>query len=372
MWKRLLPGAAAPPPPRLDGAETDALPVTDEAVIWAMRLFLGREPRDAEELALHRQHAELAGLRRAFAASGEFQDWLGTVAPGRKRFARPAFLRGRPADPAIPWIAKPPTLAKPVSQLCTAAQLDEPAFARAITAIRVAPGYHRKLWEHAWIMAVLEAEGIAQPGRRAIGFGCGRERMPAHLAAQGMEVLATDAPEGAVHTQGWASTRQHAAALADLRHPDIVAPDDFDRLVSFRPVDMNAIPDDLAGQFDACWSACSLEHLGSLAHGLDFIENSLKVLKPGGIAVHTTEFNLSSDTSTIETPGLSIYRRRDIEALLSRLAAQGHQLLPLNLHPGNAMLDAVVDLPPYGLPHLKVQVAALTVTSIGIAVRRRA
>ena len=35
--------------------------------------------------------------------------------------------------------------------------------------------------------------------------------------------------------------------------------------------------------------------------GLRFLEDSLDCLKPGGVAVHTTELNLSSNEETMET-----------------------------------------------------------------------
>jgi hypothetical protein len=87
---------------------------------------------------------------------------------------------------------------------------------------------------------------------------------------------------------------------------------------------MNHIPSHLADRFDFCWSTCSFEHLGSLEHGLRFVENSIGTLKVGGIAVHTTEFNLSSDADTLESPNLSVYRRRDIEKLVKALEQAGH------------------------------------------------
>jgi 2-polyprenyl-3-methyl-5-hydroxy-6-metoxy-1,4-benzoquinol methylase len=351
---------------------TDSLPVTDEMVTWALRLLIGREPTGEAEIALHRQHATLGQLRLAMMGTAEFRSLCDATAPRRRSFVSPGFLQRPPAHGGIPWVSGPPTLAAPVSQLCTAAQFEEPEFREAIAAMRLHPGAHRKLWEHAYIVAVLTANGAIGPGKRALGFGCGRERIPALLAARGTEVLATDAPEEETFNQGWATTRQHAAAVSDLFRADIVDRDTFDRLVAFRAVDMNAIPADLADRFDCCWSSCSLEHLGSLRHGLDFIEASLATLRPGGIAVHTTEFNLTSNQETIETPALSIYRRRDIESLLARLVAQGHDVLPLKLDAGDALLDQIVDVPPYGLPHLKLAVGNLTLTSIGVAVRRRA
>ena len=132
---------------------------------------------------------------------------------------------------------------------------------------------------------------------------------------------------------------------------------------------MNAVPGDLRG-FDVCWSACALEHLGSIERGLSFIEQSLNTLRPGGLAVHTTEFNLDSNDYTIELPELCLFRRRDIERLLSSLVAAVHKVWPLNLHPGSGEMDQHIDLPPYALPHLKLQVAQYTTTSLGIVVQK--
>ena len=52
---------------------------------------------------------------------------------------------------------------------------------------------------------------------------------------------------------------------------------------------MNHLPDDLRG-FDFTWSSCALEHLGTLAAGADFVVAQMDCLRPGGVAVHTTEF----------------------------------------------------------------------------------
>ncbi len=75
---------------------------------------------------------------------------------------------------------------------------------------------------------------------------------------------------------------------------------------------MNDIPGDLEG-FDFNWSSCSFEHLGSIEKGINFLMNQLKTLKPGGWAVHTTEFNVSSDDKTIESGDTVVYRKKDIE-----------------------------------------------------------
>ncbi len=353
--------------------------VTAEAVQWAIRLFLRREPKGKREVEALMRHPDLDSLRRALVQKREFREFQQEVRNDVQRempragesFVAPAFLARPPADPALPWQYEPPSLTAPVSQLCTAGQLEEQAYQDLARAVGIPAVMHRKGWEQAWVLAVAEQSGLLQPGRSALCFGCGRERLPAYFASRGMQVLATDAPQEVIAGQGWDTTGQHSAQRDDLFFPDLISREAFDQRVGFRAVDMNAIPEDLYGRFDVCWSTCSLEHLGSLQHGLDFIENSLKTLRIGGIAIHTTEFNLVSDEETLDNPGLCIYRRQDIERLLSRLVSQGHAVMPLNLHPGDRALDAHIDLPPYALPHLKIAFAGYVATSIGIAVRRQ-
>jgi SAM-dependent methyltransferase len=183
-----------------------------------------------------------------------------------------------------------------------------------------------------------------------------------------MDVLATDAPPDIVEAS-WARGKQYTSDIDALYKPQLLPRHAFDRHVQFRHADMNAIPEDITG-YDGCWSACALEHLGSLQHGLDFIRNSLNVLRPGGVAVHTTEFNLASDNETFEHPRASLYRKRDIVGLLRALRDEGHDVWPLNLHPGDTLLDEVIDLPPYSPVHLKLALRRFISTSIGIVVRR--
>lgn len=338
-------------------ADADAPPVLSADLVGSMlRHLLDRGPRDAAELAALRQHPTLKALRASLMRSAGY--------------AMPLFMLQPPADPAVPWRFAEPGLADPVTQLCTAAQMQGAEHARWCKLMKVAPRQHRKQWEFAWILAAMDKGGMLRPGLRALGFGTGRERLPCVLAGLGLQVTASDAPPEAVEGQGWSSSQQYSSALEQLHHRDLIDRDRFVQQVAFRQVDMNAIPDDLRG-YDVCWSACALEHLGSLAHGLDFIRASLATLRPGGLALHTTEFNLGHNEETLEARSLSLFRKRDIEGLASRLVAEGHEVWPLNFHPGHALADVYVDTPPYSSPHLKLQAAGHVVTSIGIAVRKR-
>ncbi len=239
-------------------------------------------------------------------------------------------------------------------------------------AIKERPRYHRKQWEFAYISQALYERGMLAPGRRGLGFGVGHEPLPALYASFGAEVVASDQSlQGAIQA-GWATSNQHSTDLSVLNDRGICTDRMFKELVSFAEVDMNAIDPKFNEQFDFCWSACALEHLGSLEHGLQFIKNTMRVLKPGGVAVHTTEFNLSSNDATIESEGLSVYRRRDIDRLMAELAADGYLPSPIDFHLGEGFADTVVDLPPYvrDEPHIRLKLADYDCTSIGLIVQR--
>jgi SAM-dependent methyltransferase len=342
-----------------------------DAAAWAIRLFCGREPADEAEIAQHSHHETLDGLRRAMAGTWEFRQFVESLGSGfRRQYGVPPFML-RPPRSDIPTRFEQPTLEEPVCQLCTASQFKEAVFEEITQALAVHAHPHRRTWEMAYVTSVLASHGLIGIGRRAIGFGCGRERIPSLLASRGVEILATDEPENAsVEQARWRGVSMHAGKLGDLFHPQIVHLDDFERLVEFGAVDMNDIPASLDGQFDACWSMSAMQHLGSVQHGLAFVEASLRVLRPGGVAVHTTDFNLSSNSDTLEAGWHNLFRRRDLEALCAHLSAQGHQVMPLNLHPGHEQTDDVVDLPPHGLPHIKLYIDRFVATSVGIAVRK--
>jgi SAM-dependent methyltransferase len=134
---------------------------------------------------------------------------------------------------------------------------------------------------------------------------------------------------------------------------------------------MNHIPKDI-GAFDFCWSSCAFEHLGSIRKGLDFVMNSARLLKPGGVAVHTTEYNVTSNSKTLDNnPSFVIFRRCDIELLVDELKFEGFEVDPIDFSSGEDGLERYVDLPPYlDEPHLRLQLAGEYVsTSLGVIIR---
>jgi SAM-dependent methyltransferase len=185
----------------------------------------------------------------------------------------------------------------------------------------------RKQWEHVFFLETLRQHGMIHEGAHGVGFGCRREPSVAILAELGCSILATDLSPEAVAGKGWTETGQHASSFETLNEHGICHPETFRRRVFLRYVDMNEIPDDIV-DYDFTWSSCALEHLGSLRHGLDFIEASIRCLRPGGVAVHTTEFNLSSTDRTLEDVNCVVYRRKDIEEFAVECATEGIEVAP--------------------------------------------
>lgn len=264
-----------------------------------------------------------------------------------------------------------PDLRHPVSQACTQSQMADPAYAYWCAQIGEIPRSHRKQWEFCYILQSLARYGALAPGMRGLGFGVGGEPLAAVFASRGAATLATDLEPERAEQEGWVHTAQHAASKQALNARNLCDAAKFDALVDFRFMDMNAIDADLAGQFDFCWSACALEHLGSIANGLDFIVRSIECLRPGGVAVHTTELNCSSNGNTLDNAATVLFRQQDFLRLGHRLAGLGCQM-SFNFNLGQQPLDHHIDLPPYSDDnHLKLQIDRWTSTSFGIIVQKK-
>lgn len=284
-----------------------------------------------------------------------------------RQYVIPEFLLEPAEDNVVELQFSTPTLKSVVSQLCTASQFESDEYLSWCKRLNKEPQKYRKLWEFVFILSALEQSGVLKSGSSGIGFGTGQEPLPSFFASLEIDVLATDAPPEIAEI--WTASMQCAVSAEMLFDGNIVDRERFDRHVKHALVDMNSIPSDLSG-YDFCWSSCALEHLGSIEKGLNFIENSLDCVKPGGVIVHTTEFNLDSNVDTVDNHGTCLFRKRDIESLLRKLALAGHEVFPLNLCTGDEKVDQYIDVPPFSLPHLKLLISGFTTTSLGLIVRK--
>jgi 2-polyprenyl-3-methyl-5-hydroxy-6-metoxy-1,4-benzoquinol methylase len=230
---------------------------------------------------------------------------------------------------------------------------------------------YRKVWEFAAILETLEQNGLLCAGKKGLGFAVGREPLPSIMAAAGVDIVATDLMPDRV-SSNWTETSQHATGLDAIHYEWLIDRATFEQRVRFEHADMTDLST-LSGEYDFLWSSCALEHLGTLDRGLDFVVAAMRLLKPGGLAVHTTEFNVSSNDATIAEGNDCIYRRRDIQQLDGRLRLIGCGLEPIDFEPGTHHHDLAFDRAPYyhsGYAHIKLEIAGFICTSMLMVARK--
>jgi hypothetical protein len=332
------------------------LKANGDDILHAYRLLLGREA-DEQGYASHLKLIESSApatteLARGFFGSPEFIARFGCLVQ-------------------VPMGAVPPRAPRLQCQACTQEQIESPTFLYWARRLAERPGgLHRKLWEWCFITQALYERGALHAGAKGLGFAVGVEPLTALFASMGCNVLATDLDQTLASEAGWVASDQHADGMEQLNRKGLCAAATFAQRVRFQNVDMRSIPSTLRG-FDFLWSSCALEHLGSLQHGLDFVVSAMDCLRPGGVAVHTTEFNCDSDVETVMTGGSVIYRKSDLLELEARLREQGHEVEPFDFHTGESDADRFVDEAPYGgRAHIKLRIGPYASTSFGLIVKK--
>lgn len=227
---------------------------------------------------------------------------------------------------------------------------------------------HRKEWEFIYIYQALKERGVLKIGSKGLGFAVGKEPLPSVFANEGSNILATDCPAEIMHT-GWEETNQYSKNKHELHYSNLVSEEIFEKNVSFESIDMRSIPHTLTG-FDFLWSSCALEHLGSITAAKYFIERCMDCLKPGGIAVHTTEYNLSSMSNTQNYDHSVFLRSIDFIEIYEGLVKQGHSPEPLDFRLDNSKYDNVISYDSISRPHFKVYSNDFIVTSFGLIIRK--
>jgi hypothetical protein len=259
-------------------------------------------------------------------------------------------------------LKNPQSTEKVVGKLCTFSDFNAPYFAKRVDELKESFATHRKLWEYVEMVQALDDLGMLEPGAEGLGFAVGNEPLSAYFASRGCQIVATDQGDGGRSAKYWKTDGMLCSELQNLNQRQICDQDKFSELVTYRDVDMNQIPDDLKkAQFDFTWSSCSFEHLGSLQKGL----------KPGGFAVHTTEFNCFSNDITLNEEHVVAYRKRDMEYLEGALRQSGSYLFPINYDLGTHQFDRDIDIAPYRRsPHIKLQVDGHVLSSLLLVARR--
>jgi hypothetical protein len=235
------------------------------------------------------------------------------------------------------------------------------------------PRLHSKQFQFYAIMD--RAFSIIKDGRQssppmAIGFGVGTEPIPSALVGLGYKVVATDYLDGEI-AETWRDSGQQSESFLDLNKRRLVTDEEFLNFCEFRNMDMNEIPNSLNGCFDFVWSSCALGHIGSYDKGLEFILNSLRLLSPGGWAVHTTELDKSELTEKFDYPNLSFYKIEDLESVLDKAELAGFKPLRIRKAAWTGKSEKYIVSEPWAKkPHLRIELFGREINSIVIQIQR--
>ncbi len=214
---------------------------------------------------------------------------------------------------------------------------------------------HRKVWEWVQGVAGMARLGCLQPSARTLGVAVGHEPVIYWLANRVSGVVATDLYRGVFADN---------EATPDILHdPDKYAaypyPPERVRFLPMSGTDM-CFADET---FDMVFSFCSIEHFGSRANSLRSLQEMARVLRPGGVAVVSTEVLLND-----QPPHDEIFAPWEIYETLvapSGLLMIG-DIAPANLAPYFSRPINILDRADLGSnrPHFVLQFGEMLFTSV--------
>lgn len=214
------------------------------------------------------------------------------------------------AAPALELMSR----SRPRPLLCLADTLEaripgQTEFDRLMPAGHIDRFNTRKWWEWEFIAASAVACGVFGPEARAIGLGTGYEPLLFYFARNTALTIGTDLYSA---DTAWAEARaenlETVAASAPITFPT--------RNLDLKVADMRALPVEDSSQ-DFCWSTSSIEHVPSLQDVYEVFAEIHRVLKVGGYAFLTTEFNVGPGHYLL--PSLNALDPHLVAALLDSL-----------------------------------------------------
>lgn len=271
---------------------------------------------------------------------------------------------------------------KLISKICDSHDFEKIEFKEMYEILKSVPKangnyivFHRKIWEWCYIALILKELGYLAKGKKGLGFAVGKEPLPALFASYETEILATDLGWNSDIAKQWKKNNENAeSSVENLFYSQLCDREIFDGNVVYADADMNDIPQVFQNnEYDFCWSSCAIEHVGSLHQSKEFLKKMINCIRPGGIAIHTTEFNLSSDIETIEHGGNVLWRKSDIEEIKQYFWQNGCTM-DVSYNRTDTFENNYVDMPPFegeGKPcHLNLVIDGYMSTSIALVIHK--
>jgi SAM-dependent methyltransferase len=248
-------------------------------------------------------------------------------------------------------------------ELANPAKWDNPDWIELLTSLREGPdkeAMHRKVYEFTQLLFGLRRLDALGDHVDVLSVGAGHEPVLYWLANHAGRVIATDMYGGV-----WQSERAMEGDEGVFADPAQYArfPYRRERLV-FLKMDGRRLA--FAGEtFDVVYSLSSVEHFGGLEGAKGAVAEMVRVLKPGGVLVVSTEYCLSGP------PHHEAFQPAQVHALLDHPELelvepideqvwQRYQYVPINLR-----------VSPYQTPHMVVTDLGSVFTTVMAFLRRR-
>lgn len=211
--------------------------------------------------------------------------------------------------------ADPPSFADPVSQVMTAGQCDDPAFIASRSELSLS-GTTPEVWRKAFILQVMKRYSYFGGGARGLCLGDQDADLVTFFADNGNPILfgfdpgrpsllgSTDVPTGAF------------LSVAEMDYENIAA--------------------DVRG-FDFLWSVGTGNQMGGARRARAFVEQSMQVLRSGGLAIHVFDISSSMQNAPVEDRVFSdaLLARDDIIRIAVMLISRSNEVAQLNFGDGD-------------------------------------
>lgn len=217
----------------------------------------------------------------------------------------------------------PPSLANPVSQAMSDAQLAEPEYRHWTARFQPAVDDPDLAWQLAFVAQALNRYGMLREGARGIAVGERSHALAPVMAGAGCRAVLASVPASDEAAIDWNSVL--CKSLTTLENPVPVT-----ALLAEQPTDERG--------FDFMWSFDMAERGYVAGNTAGYLIDFMRVLRPRGYAVHML---LLRQRNPSEPPGLP---RIEVERLAVSLLSRGFSIVQLNF---GAASDR--DLIPFGL-----------------------
>ncbi|MCP2520851.1 methyltransferase domain-containing protein [Candidatus Aminicenantes bacterium AC-708-M15] len=192
-----------------------------------------------------------------------------------------------------------------MNKICQVADLENEEWQNVLKEIKCKidkNDFHRKIWEYVQIIYCLKKLKSLTPQSICLAIGAGREPILYYLTYKVKKVYGIDLYEGIFFG------REDEPDIPTSVGKYAPFPYREDKLCLMRMDALNLeFPDNF---FDFIFSASSIEHFGNKRKILRAVKEMYRVLKPGGVAVITTELKLNMLATA--SPGVKLFKLEEL------------------------------------------------------------